>query len=234
MTAFIWWTGLNRISNPSPNMPTLHSPMPHIRLYRTQLSGHCHRVELFLSLLGLPFERIEVNLVRGEHRSPAFLARNPLGQVPVIEVGDTRLSDSNATLVYLEALHAPGQWLPRNPLLGAEVQRWFSLSAGPLAQGLAAARAILLFGRPGDLASAQSKGQALLDLMEQVLLGHPYLVGPSPTLADLALYSYTALAPEAGVDLAPWPAVQAWLGRIEALPGFLPMPRQGLGRKDQP
>ena len=73
-----------------------------IRLYRNVVSGHCHRVELFLSLLGLPFEKVELNFLENEHKSPSFLALNPLGQIPVLQDGDVTLADSNAILVYLE------------------------------------------------------------------------------------------------------------------------------------
>ncbi|WP_428293580.1 glutathione S-transferase N-terminal domain-containing protein [Hydrogenophaga sp.] len=86
---------------------------PSIQLHRSAISGHCHRVELLLSLLGLPFERIEVDLAQRQHKSPEFPAMNPLGQVPVLRDDELTLSDSNAILVYLEARYAPGQWLPR-------------------------------------------------------------------------------------------------------------------------
>jgi glutathione S-transferase len=110
-------------------------PSQAIRLHRMALSGHCHRVELFLSLLRLPHELIDVDLAAGEHKSPAFLARNPFGQVPVLEDGDVTLADSNAILVYLEGRYAPGAWLPKEPLAAARVQRWLSVAAGPLAFG---------------------------------------------------------------------------------------------------
>lgn len=90
------------------------------------LSGHCHRVELFLSLLGLPYQLIEMDLRARAHKAPEFVARNPFGQVPVIEDGEVTLADSNAILVYLEARYAPGQWLPREPIAAAQVQRWLS------------------------------------------------------------------------------------------------------------
>ena len=96
----------------------MSSPVTPIRLHRMKLSGHCHRVELFLSLLGLPYETVDVDLAAGAHRQPAFLARNPFGQVPVIEDGALTLADSNAILVYLALRHAPGTWLPADPLGG--------------------------------------------------------------------------------------------------------------------
>lgn len=203
----------------------MSNPATPIRLHRMKLSGHCHRVELFLSLLGLPYETVDVDLAAGAHRQPAFLARNAFGQVPVIEDGPLNLADSNAILVYLAQRHAPGTWLPADPLGAAEVQRWFSVAAGPLAFGAASARVIALFGRPDDPLPARQRAQAMLAVMEQLLTRRDWLAATRVTLADLAMYSYVATAPEGGVSLAPFPAVRAWLGRVEALPGFLPMPR---------
>lgn len=193
------------------------------------LSGHCHRVELFLSLLGLPHELVDVNLAAGEHKRPEFLARNPFGQVPVIDDGEVTLADSNAILVYLEGRYAPGRWLPRDPLGAARVQRWLSVAAGPLAFGPAAARVIELFGKPEDPAPCVARAAQLLDVMERELAASPWLAGTAPTLADVANYSYIVSAPEGRVSLADHPAVRAWLARVEALPGFLPMPQSRVG-----
>jgi glutathione S-transferase len=200
-----------------------------IRLHRLKLSGHCHRVELFLSLLGLPYECVEVDLAGGEHKQPPFLALNPAGQVPVIEDGEVTLADSNAILVYLDGKYAGGDWMPRDPLGAAQVQRWFSAAAGPLAFGAAAARVVNLFGRSDDKAPMLARAQGLLQLMEQRLAQASWLAADRPTLADVAMYSYTRHAPEGGVSLADFPAVRRWLGRIEALPGFVPMPSSPVG-----
>lgn len=203
--------------------------MDPIRLYRLALSGHCHRVELFLSLLRLPYEIVDVDLRAGEHKRPAFLARNPFGQVPVIEDGDLTLADSNAILVYLEGRYAPGRWLPRDPVAAARVQQWLSVAAGPLAYGAAAARVIALFGKPDDPAPCIARGHQLFAVMESQLARRDWLVGDAPTLADIANYSYAARAPEGGVSLSDYPAVRAWLARVEALPGFVPMPASAVG-----
>jgi glutathione S-transferase len=204
-------------------------PATPIRLHRMRLSGHSHRAELVLSLLGLPYETVDVDLAAGEHKTPAFLALNPFGQVPVIEDGDIALADSNAIMVYLEARYAPGRWLPRDPVGAAQVQRWLSVAAGPLAFGPAAARVIHLFKRPDSPAQAQERARHLFTLMEQQLATRAWLVGDAMTLADLAMYSYTVTAPEGGVSLAPYPGVRSWVERLEALPGFLPMPRTPIG-----
>ena len=210
-------------------MPAVTLPTQPIRLHRMKLSGHCHRVELFLSLLGLPFEVLDIDLAKGEHKAPAFLALNPFGQVPVLHDGDTTLADSNAILVYLEKRYAPGQWLPQDALGAAAVQRWLSVAAGELNYGAGAARVLQLFKRPDDPVAMQQRASGLLRVMEQALATRPFLAGPQATLADIALYTYTLLAPEGGVSLAPYSNVRAWLARIEGLPGFVPMLRTPIG-----
>ncbi|MEX0758860.1 MAG: glutathione S-transferase N-terminal domain-containing protein, partial [Tistlia sp.] len=131
-----------------------------IRLHDFALSGHAHRVRLFLSLLGLPLEIVPMGLAGGAQKRPAFLAINAFGQVPVIEDPNGAgpggeplvLADSNAILVYLAGRYDPsGRWLPREPLAAARVQRWLSVAAGQLNDGAARARILTLFGRPGDL-----------------------------------------------------------------------------------
>ncbi|MDH6591729.1 glutathione S-transferase [Variovorax sp. TBS-050B] len=219
----------------NPAAPTAHTPAARpaqpIKLFGTPISGHVHRVRLFLSLLDLPFEFVEVDLRQKAHRTPEFLARNPFGQVPVIEDGELTLADSNAILVYLNARYAsdPGRWMPRDPVGAARVQRWFSVAAGPLAYGPAAARVMALFGLPADPAETVSRSHLLLAVMETHLQRQDFLAGPSVTLADIANYAYVAHAPEGSVSLDPYPQLRAWLARIEALPGFVPMVRTPVG-----
>ena len=196
-----------------------------LRLYRFPLSGHSHRAELMLSLLGLPAELITVNLAQKEHKQPAFLAKNRFGQVPVLEDGAFVLADSNAILIYLaERYDAEHRYWPAEPSARAEVQRWLSVAAGQLAAGPCAARLVRVFNAPLDHELAVRKAHELFALIEQELTLRPYLVGSNATLADVALYSYTAHAPEGDVSLEAYPAIRAWLSRIEALPGFVPMP----------
>ena len=208
---------------------TIPRPSRPLRLHRLALSGHCHRVELMLSLLGLPYETVDVDLAAGEHKRPAFLGLNAFGQVPVLQDAEVTLADSNAILVYLEGRYAPGEWLPRDPLGAARVQRWLSAAAGPLASGPGAARVINPFGRRDDPAPCRQRADMLFAVMEHELGAGGWLVADRPTLADIALYSYTATAPEGGVSLQPYPGVRQWLARVEALPGFVPMPRTPIG-----
>lgn len=201
-----------------------------IKLFHHPLSGHAHRIELFLSLLGVPAELVFVDLAKGAHKSPEFLAMNPFGQIPVIDDNGVVLSDSNAILVYLAKKHDPaGRWLPNDPLGAARVQRWLSVAAGPLASGPATARLITVFGAPYEAEPTIARSHALLAVIEQELAQRPFLAGDQATLADVAGYSYIAHAPEGNVSLEPYPQVRAWLARVEALPGFVPMPRTAAG-----
>ena len=200
-----------------------------MKLYHFPLSGHAHRARLFLSLLDLPHEVIDVDLANGEHKSPAFLTINPFGQVPVLEDEGVYISDSNAILVYLAKKSGRSEWLPEDPLGAAQVQRWLSVAAGELAYGPCAARLITVFGRSFNPDEVIARAHTLLALMEQHLTGRDWLVGDHPTVADVAQYSYLVGAPEGNVDLSGYPAVNALLRRIEALPGFVPFPQTAAG-----
>lgn len=200
-----------------------------LKLYRHPLSGHCHRVELFLSLLGLPVQLCEVDLLKGAQKQPAFLALNSFGQVPVLDDGGTVIADSNAILVYLALKYGGESWLPRAPAQAAAVQRWLSVAAGQIAQGPGQARLINLFRLQQDPADVIGRAHALLRVMEAELSKSAFLAAPTPTLADVAAYAYIAHAPEGGVSLADYPSVRGWLARVEALPGFVPMQRTSIG-----
>ena len=198
--------------------------MPSITLHGMRLSGHVHRVRLLLGLLELPYDYVETSA--DDRASPEFRALNPLGQVPVLSDGALTLADSNAILVYLAGRYAPDSWLPVEPAAAARVQRWLSLAAGELRYGPALARTVAVFKRPIDPAPAKALAATLFSMMEASLTrSGDWLAAARPTLADLALYAYTARAPEGGVSLEPFPAIRAWLERVEALPRFTPMPR---------
>lgn len=208
-------------------MPLARPEQP-ICLHAMRLSGHAHRATLFLSLLGLPFETIEVDLAAGEQKQPAFLAMNPFGQVPVIEDGDTVIFDSNAILVYLAKRYGDSSWLPDDPIGAAHVAQWLSLAAGPIAHGPCAARLIKVFGYALDYDTAVRISNKLFATIEPEFGKRPFAVGTHPTIADVAAYSYIAHAPEGGISLEPYPNVRAWLARIEALPGFVALPKSPL------
>jgi glutathione S-transferase len=202
-------------------------PDPALTLHGSALSGHVHRVVLLLRMLGLPYRFQDAS--REVRTTPAFLALNPLGQIPVLQDGDFVLADSNAILVYLARRYDPtGPWLPTDPLGQARVQRFLSLAAGEVAFGPAAARAITLWGYPGHADNARTVAARLLSFLDDHLATHRFLAADTPTIADLACYSYVAHAPEGRIPLDPYPAVRAWLARIEALDGFIPLPHTEL------
>lgn len=211
-------------------MPATRPARP-ITVYSSSISGHSHRVRLFLSLLDLPFEVVEVDLRSREQRAPEFLRLNLFGQVPVIQDGEVTLADSNAILLYLNERYAPdpARWLPRDALGAARVQRWLSVAAGPLAQGPSMARVIVLFGLATDPSDVIARSHNLLRVMESELGERSFLAGDSASLADIANYSYVAHVPEGNVSLEPYPRVRQWLQRIEALPGFVPMAASRIG-----
>lgn len=193
-----------------------------IRIHRHPLSGHSHRVELFASLVGINHELIDVDLMSGEHKKEPFLALNPAGKVPVVEDGDNIVADSNAILVYLARKYAP-DWLPNDVMKEAEIQKFLSFAAGEIATGPATARLITVFGAPLNVDRALAIAKSAFDVLEQHLNDRDWLVGNRASIADIAIYSYTAHAPEGNVSLEMYPNIRALLSRIEALPGFVAM-----------
>jgi glutathione S-transferase len=195
-----------------------------IILHGIGISGHVHRVRLLLEMLELPYRYIETDAQ--SRATPAYRALNPLGQVPVLEDRGLVLCDSNAILVYLVKRYAPDSgWLPENPPDAARVQRWLSIAAGELRHGPGTARRIALLSEPNDPRPAVALAEKLFAFMNAHLASRAFLAVEHPTIADLACYTYTAHAPEGGISLAPYPHVRGWLGRVEALPRFSPMPR---------
>ena len=204
-------------------------PATPIKLYRFPLSGHSHRAELLLSLLGLPTQLVEVDLRKGAQKQPDFLKLNTFGQVPVLDDNGTVIADSNAILVYLARRYGGESWLPVDPVGAAAVQRWLSVAAGPIAFGPATARLITVFGAKHNADEVIGRAHALLKVMNAELAARPFLTGSAPTIADVAGYTYIAHAPEGNVALTDYPHVRAWLARIEALPGFVPMQKTAAG-----
>ena len=201
-----------------------------LTLYSYPLSGHAHRVRLFLSLIGTPHRVINVDLAKEAHKSPEFLRLNRFGQVPVLVDGERVLADSNAILVYLAKTHARTDWLPEDATGAAAVPRWLSIAAGQLAYGPAAARLVTVFGASFDPKVVIARAHALLAVIDAELADRDWLVpGAAPTVADVALYGYIARAPEGNVDLGPYAAVGAWLRRIEGLAGFVPLTKTAVG-----
>lgn len=195
-----------------------------IVLYRNPLSGHCHRVELMLSLLDLPYETVDLDMANGAHKAPDYIKMNAFGQVPAIDDNGTLLSDSNAILIYLvQKYGADTGWLPTAPLAAAQVQRWLSVAAGEIAAGPCSARLVTVFGANLDHELAKQKATNLFDIMEPILDTQKFLTGDDITIADVSGYTYIAHAPEGGASLEPYPNIRRWLSRIEAQPRFVGM-----------
>ena len=201
-----------------------------MKLYHFPLSGHAHRARLFLSLVGADAEIVDLDLGAGAHKQPDFLALNRFGQVPVLVDGDAVVADSNAILVYVAKKRNLPDCLPESAAEAAAVQRWLSVAAGQIAFGPAAARLITVFGAKFDAQEVIARAHAVLAVIDAELDGRIWIASThKPTIADIALYSYIASAPEGNVDLSGYPSVQAWLVRVEALPGFVEFPKTAAG-----
>jgi len=195
-----------------------------IRLYDFERSGNCHKVRMMLSMLGIEYERIEIDLAKRDQLQDWFVALNPLHKVPVLDDDGLLLRDSAAILVYLVRKHGKTAWYPDDAAAAAEIQQWLSLSVNEVFNGLASARAIVVFNRDLDYATAVNIAHTALDTMEARLKQHDWLALDRFTIADLACYPYAALVHEGNVDLAPYPAVRTWIKQVEDLPGYVAMP----------
>lgn len=206
-----------------------------MKLYGTLLSGHVHRVQLFLSLLKLPYEFVPIDMRSRQNRSPEYLALNRFGEVPVLEDGELVLADSTAILVYLASRYdSSGTWLPREPVAAAKVQQWLSTASGKIAYGPCSARLVSVFGAPLDHERAKDIAVRLFEVLDEELKGHRFVLGEQPSIADVAAFSYIEHAPEGGVSLKPYTNLRAWLANVRALPGFVAMPATKAGLAPEP
>lgn len=197
-----------------------------MRLYAMSGSGNCWKAASLMQQLGIGFEWIEVDILRGDSRTPEFLARNANGKVPLLEIAPDRyLAESNAILCYL-AQGTP--LLPDERYARAKVLEWLFFEQYSHEPYIATVRFWVKFlGKAHEwrdkIDAAMVKGAAALGVMERRLKDHPFLAGDAYTIADIALFAYTHVADEGGYDLSRFPAVQAWLDRCTAQPGFVPM-----------
>ncbi|BAY07564.1 glutathione S-transferase family protein [Calothrix sp. NIES-2098] len=195
-----------------------------IKLYGHELSGNSYKVRLLLELLKLEYEWIKVDLMKGEHKTPEYLALNPFGQVPLLIDGETKLADAQAILVYLARQYGGEQWLPLDALSLAQVVRWLSTTAGEVRQGLENSRLYHRFGVSNiNIDRAHQKGEYILTQLNQHLSTRTWLEFNRPTIADIAVFPYVALAPDGKIDLAPYHHLLAWSDRIKQLPNYIPM-----------
>jgi glutathione S-transferase len=197
-----------------------------LKLYDYLSSGNGYKCRLLLHQLGIPFERVELDILKGETRTPEFLEKNPNGRIPALELEDgTVLAESAAILFYL-AEGTP--FLPEGRVKRAQVLQWLFSEQYSHEPFIAVARFIRHFlpedhPRRAELPRLEKGGHAALGVMERRLEGHPFLVADRYTIADIALYAYTHVADEGGFDLAPYPAVRAWLDHVAAQPGHVPI-----------
>lgn len=199
------------------------------KLYGHPLSGNAHKVRLLLAFAKLEYEEVFVDVVAGEHKSAAYLAVNPLGQVPTLVDGDVTMRDSQAILVYLARKYAGESWLPSDPAEMGAIVQWLSFAANEVHNGPHLARLHFLLNVPLDLANAQAGAHAALKVLNDRLSTRQWLELGRPTIADLACYPYIGLVEQGKVSLADYPHVRAWIARIEAIPGCPFM--AGLGPK---
>lgn len=196
-----------------------------LRLHDFELSGNCYKVRLLLALLDLPHERIAVDFLGGEHKTPEYLRINPLGQIPALVDGEVRIRDSQAILVYLARRYGGEDWLPTDAEGLARVSQWLSNAANEVMHGFAAARWFHLMKRTHvDVALATERAHNFLRMLEGHLHDRNWLEFDRPTVADVACFPYIALAHQGRIELHDYPRVQAWLARIKRLPRFIGMP----------
>ena len=196
------------------------------KVYGDYQSGNCYKVKLMLSLLGRPYEWHPVDILKGETETPEFLAMNPNGKVPVLELEDgSYLWESNAILNFL----ADGsEFLPSEPRLRTQVLQWQFFEQYSHEPYVAVARFIQLYqglpeARRSEYEECHVRGHKALKVMEKQLQRTPYLVGENFSIADIALYAYTHVADEGGFDLAPYPAIRTWLARVASHPRYIGM-----------
>ncbi|MDX2097851.1 MAG: glutathione S-transferase [Leptolyngbyaceae cyanobacterium bins.59] len=195
-----------------------------IQLYGHELSGNSYKVKLLLSLLGLDYESIKVDLLKGAHKQPDFLALNPFGQVPVLKDGDVVLADAQAILVYLARQYGGESWLPLEAAPLSRVVRWLSTTAGEVRQGPESARLYHRFKATSiDLERTMQKSDFILTQLNNHLAAQDWLELGHPTIADVAVFPYVALARDGNVDLDRYPHVLTWIDRVKQLPGFIGM-----------
>jgi glutathione S-transferase len=198
-----------------------------ITVYGFSSSGNCHKLKLLLEQLGRDYRWIETDSSRGETRTPGFLAKNPNGRVPLIELDDgRRMAESNAILCWL----AEGtEYFAGDAWERAQALSWMFFEQYSHEPYIAVARFIRGWTpadspRRAELPKLRERGHQALAVMERHLLSAPWFGGTSYGIADIALFAYTDVAGEGGFDLAPYPALRDWLARVRATPGFVPMP----------
>ncbi|MBQ4829342.1 glutathione S-transferase family protein [Alteromonas sp. CI.11.F.A3] len=195
-------------------------------IYGDKRSGNCYKLQLLLALLGKACEWIDVDILKGECRTDAFLAKSPNGKIPILELDDGRvLSESNAIMHYLAS---GSTFIPTSPFTFATLLQWQFFEQYSHEPYIAVARYINLYlGLPDDrkaeYEAKQAGGYRALEVMDKQLSQTPFLLGNHVSLADISLFAYTHVAHEGGFDLAAYPAIRNWITLIKDQKGFIPM-----------
>ncbi len=193
-------------------------------LYDFELSGSCYKIRLFTNILGLKYDRVNVDFVNKEHKSEKYLALNPFGEIPIFEDGNLRLRDAQAILVYLASKYDKSdQWYPEDAEARGRIQQWLSTGGGEVMNS-AGARLVKILNYPMDLEKLQAGANRVFKIMDDHLAHREFLELGHATIGDIACFPYTAMAGEGGIDLAPYPNILRWIDHMKRLPGFIPMP----------
>lgn len=205
-------------------------------LYSMQRSGNSYKARLALAQLGEPFRLVEIDILKGESRTPEFMAMNPNGQIPLLEISPGRyLAESNAILWYVAGR---SHLAPDDRLERAETMQWMYFEQHSIAATLGQAYFWLTLVKGGrelqqhNLEEWMEAGHRALRIMDRHLVAHPFFVADRYSIADIALYAYTHIAHDCEFDLAPYPAVRGWLGRVAAEPGHVPFDWQPATRPE--
>ncbi len=195
-----------------------------MKLYNAEFSGNCYKVRLLLSLLDIDREIVPIDIINKEHKSPKYLSKNPLGELPALEDGAHTLRDSQAILVYLAKKYGKDVWLPNNAKEMALVTQWLSTACNDIARGPMDARAHYKFKFDVDIKKAREKSISILTVIDKHLAAREWLELNRATIADIACFPYIALAHEGNISLEPYTNIQKWIGNIKKLPNYIPMP----------
>lgn len=196
-----------------------------LRLYDSRLSGNAWKVRILLTQLGIPFERVTLDLAKGATNDPAFRAKSRFARVPVLELEDGRAIVESAAIMFY--LAEGSSLLPDDRYLRAEVMSWLTFEQADLLRALALPRFYTMRGIADQMKSRivdfQEGAYVALAKLDQWLAIHDWLVDNRYTIADIGVFGYVAMAPEGGYDMDKFPAIRAWLARVKARPGWVPL-----------
>ena len=196
-----------------------------IKLYGHELSGNVYKIRLLLSLLGIEYQFMRVDVFKGDHKSPEYLKLNAFGQIPLLVDGNKIISDAQEILVYLARQYGNEQWLPNDAEALSRVVHWLSTTIEEIRQGVESARLFYLFKVITiDIEVATQKSTFILEQINRHLADREWLELGHPTIADIAAFPYITLALDGKVSLDEYPHILAWIERIKQLPGFVGMP----------